>query len=313
MRIQREQEFEMFKNSAHGSQFTPDFMTAPPTPAIYHQQAPQQMMGGGDWANEFSKMSLNTATPPPSQQQFHNQMHHQPPPQWGAEFLNSAPQTTRSTPIMSTAQTNNTMYPQFQTAPNISRQTEHRQQHHLHADEEAQARAFEDVFSQVEESLKQQEPEESSAAATEHDDLSGVAKTIVTAISDNSNSMASHTSQKLQNSKFMALMQKISEKEVTLEGEKFVDQSGNDAVTTESNEQEVIKEPAPEPTTAEARLPDPFDYIQQQQEEQYTKEENDVKPNVLSPFEYAQAFGPNGLAQKFNWEERYHEDDVWAM
>ncbi|KAA8910478.1 hypothetical protein TRICI_004115 [Trichomonascus ciferrii] len=284
-------------------------------PEMLHHPQPismrqQQVMHpqGGDWAQEFSKLSLapQNATgwaaefrgAPPHMQQHQHQ--HRPMMQPAPAF-----NTTTSTQ-------HNNYYSQFRSTPELARQTEHRQQHHLHAEAEAQNRAFEDAFSEIERQLtpqvqkepdlKPEEPkEEASQQHNTDEDLSDVARTIVDAVSDQSASMSSHTSSKLKNSNFMALMQKLSDKQVVLQGEEFV--------ATEAE----AASAAPETSTgAEARLPDPFEYIQQQYAQDFD-EENDVKPNVLSPLEYAQAFGPEGLAKRFNWEEKYHEDEMWTL
>lgn len=287
------QEFESFNQQNMGPEFGAPEM-------LHHPQPMSQPQTHGDWTQEFSKLSLapQNATG------------------WAAEFRGAPMQQPQHRPapqhVMQPSPAFNTQHnymldSQFRTTPELARQTEHRQQHHLHADSEAQNRAFEDAFSEIERQLtpkeQQQQPEQVKAETDE--DLSDVAKTIVNAVSDQSASMSSHTSNKLKNSNFMALMQKLSEKQVVLQGEEFV-------ATSPDAETEQPKPAAADPVGTEARLPDPFEYIQQQYAQGFD-EENDVKPNVLSSLEYAQAFGPEGLAKRFNWEEKYHEDEMWTL
>lgn len=300
-------EFESFAQPNMG----PEFAAAPPPEMLHHPQPISQQPQmhrpqpqAGDWAQEFSKLSLapQNATG------------------WAAEFRGAPMQQHHRQHVMQPAPAFNTQQnymldSQFRTTPELARQSEHRQQHHLHADAEAQNRAFEDAFSEIERQLTPQQPEvqkepgvkkseeqkEEARQENNDDDLSDVAKTIVDAVSDQSAAMSSHTSSKLKNSNFMALMQKLSDKQVVLQGEEFV-----------ATEAESKPASAADPAGTEARLPDPFEYIQQQYA-QDINEENDVKPNVLSPLEYAQAFGPDGLAKRFNWEEKYHEDEMWTL
>lgn len=203
---------------------------------------------------------------------------------------------------------------QFATSQGIAMQPEHRQIHHINAKHEAENRAFEAAFDQVQQTLDKEEQEVEAVDETaqkEGEDLSHVARTIVNSISG-SNSMSEHTTQKLQNSYFMNLMQQLSEKKVVLEGEKFVDETGSDVGTVEraklQEEQEQQQpstrsrsnshtriDPSPISKDQEAQLPNPVVYME--------------KEGVMSSFLAAQELGPNGLAKGSEWEEDY---EAWA-
>ncbi|CAN6650541.1 peroxisome biogenesis protein 20 [Trichomonascus vanleenenianus] len=312
-RAQLNNEFQAFQSGV-----TPQFQEFMP-PSIHQQPQhyqpqhhhPQQPLGSTtsnvpqfasqNWASEFSKLSINSpnqsmASGPALQQpMMHNPM----------VRMNSM---ASSSPVVS----------QYSTVPGLARQTEHHQQHHINAVQEAELRAFEDAFDQVEQSLAesskpeiQTQPRVEEAKMEESkqdvreagDDLSNVAKTIINSLNDES-TMSGRTSEKLKNSSFMNLMQKLSEKQAVVEGEKFVDLQGNEieVQSTSPSPPPAAESSKPDsqvhPEQQQPHLPDPFEYMEQH-------------PEFASPFRQAQELGPQGIVQASNWEEKYHEDDIW--
>uniref|UniRef100_A0A060TBY0 ARAD1D35574p n=1 Tax=Blastobotrys adeninivorans TaxID=409370 RepID=A0A060TBY0_BLAAD len=314
-------DFHAFSSPSGPEFFPPDHLQAPvPGPMAHHQQVPQhhqQLQRASsqtpEWANEFSKLSLSSQRPQTATPTVGVMGRAGSAQNWHEEFMRPSPLTTeRSTPLS-----------MYNADPSFARMTEHRQQHHHLAAQEAQQQAFADAFDQVQRELQenkapevmpQQVENNITQDGNENEDLSGVAKVIVDAMNDPSAGMSSRVSQKLKNSNFMALMQQLSEKEVMLEGEKFVDREGRDAMTMVNNRPRGQEQPEPQETEQrEAPLPDPIEYLQQQQqkgkervsEEPEKIEEDENLHYKISSFEYAQMFGPAGVAQRHNWEEDY--------
>lgn len=318
-------DFHAFSSPSGPEFFPPEHLQAPvpgPGPMVHHQQVQQQHLQQQqlqrassqtpEWANEFSKLSISAQRPQTATPTMGVMGRTGSAQNWHEEFMGPSPLATeRSTPLG-----------MYNADPSFARMTEHRQQHHQLATQEAQQQAFADAFDQVQRELQENKapevmPQQAENNVTkgdnENEDLSGVAKVIVDAMNDPSGGMSSRVSQKLKNSNFMALMQQLSEKEVMLEGEKFVDKEGRDAMTM-VNERPRVEEPQ-ETEQREAPLPDPIEYLQQQQQQQKGKERVSKEPEEIedeenqhhniSSFEYAQLFGPAGVAQRHNWEEDY--------
>lgn len=130
--------------------------------------------------------------------------------------------------------------------------------------------------------------------AKENEELSKIATHIVNNIQG---------SEKLGNSKFMELMQHLSQRTMKLEGDGFV-HTGSGPIagssTTGQLDNPLVSEAPLPPTIAQTTgLPDPLDFIPDPQ-----KLNN--KDKIYSPLEMAQMFAP-GVPHPSSWEEKYDD------
>lgn len=167
--------------------------------------------------------------------------------------------------------------------------------------------SFTNAFDQIESELKQ---EEQIAPPTMDDsDLSELASSIIGNIKTTSTSLKKETTDKFQQSNFMALMSQLSSREVELKNnEKFVSTvSGteinvNELPRSESlnmNPEEMFPTQAhtakEESSSQQPHLEDPFAYF-----ERMGKKIDEV---MTTPFEVAQAIAPPGALHRSQWEE----------
>jgi hypothetical protein len=191
----------------------------------------------------------------------------------------------------------------YQTTTPIAQQSEHQQTHSLQQEQTS----FENAFDQVAKSLEEKESEKEMPV--EQQDLSDLAQTIVNSVKETSKTTNNTTSQKMKNSNFMALMGQLSNRNVLLEGTKFVDGTGTevklDALQRhEQSKPQLTDEKASTPEQLPA-LGDPFAYFESQGKS--------LDPHMLSPFELAQSIAPLGVVERRDWEEAYDEDELWAQ
>lgn len=212
----------------------------------------------------------------------------------------------------------------YGTTPGQSRMSEHKQIHH----QQDLNRQFDQAFDQVENALAREHSNQSTTEVTDHslesseesEDLSHVARGIV-------NSMASskHDSgtmaEKLKNSQFLGLMSKLSQRQVVIEDDHFVDQTTrakvemineSDARSSPQQQQQQQSEPtkleeSPEFKSQSSRnLEDPFEYLEKTGMLSGGREQLGV--NEFTPLKVAESLHQQ-VVHAGNWEENYDEED----
>ncbi|KAF5109720.1 hypothetical protein DV453_001326 [Geotrichum candidum] len=305
-------------------------------PAFFQQQQQQQQQqqksGNAGfrnvegWASDFSNLHI-------SQQQPHGQVVNGGG--WHEQFLqqqNAAPGLAPATSMASYSQVS--MYNTSSMQQPMQLQQQQQQQTVLSKQQED--KLFEDAFSNIEKEFQQpvaevvqiadpiveeqqvqsQEPEK----VDENVELSRIANHIVNNI-DPSN-------EKLKSSNFMMLMQQLSQQQVRLDGDKFVDNNGVDirdmpasaatinekpaaessipaarVLNSETSINESFGKPPHEQDTTMSSLPDPLEFLEAQ-----ARDSGETNPEkIYSPLEFAKLLAPQGVPHPSSWEEKYHD------
>lgn len=317
------QEFSDAGNSRSHHQFTPHLFQSPSTNQIpldqrHHAINQARTRQDNDWASEFSMLSLDHSRSSP---QLSHQL--QSSSGWQSEFLTRVLPSASPSPLYDQefrtpyVTSGLSSYSAYSVEPTVGRQVEHKQMHSLYSSREEENRLFEDAFDQMQKSLDNHsdtinrqadtlsEEKEKQGETDEHmqdEDLSELASVIVKTINDTSAFRQSETAQKLKSSNFISLMERLSQKEVVLQGDKFVDSKGVD-----------IRNSPAETSNARNISNNDFDPVQEEEKELKSALDGITLP-ILSPYDMAKLIGPNGFANASQWEEKYHEDDdIWVQ
>lgn len=301
---QANNEFAAFSSPDRPQTATPEFyqhnhlMGRAP---IHHQHQSQAPTSQSDWAADFAKMAVSTRLPGV----MSNRSMQQSP--LDASELNQAP--SRMNQHLYTPSMNPGLRLHYASSPAFESQTQQHQ--HLYQPQNQMEASFKDAFDQVEHQVMQEEQQtnETIAPGTLDDsDLSDLASTIIGNIKNNTTSLKPATSEKFQQSNFMALMSELSTRDVQLQNDKFVARGQDQQVEFESlprigqlHQQAVNSHEEPgstvkqESSSQQPHLEDPFAYF-----ERMGKKLDDM---TASPFEVAQALAPPGVVTSSHWEE----------
>lgn len=316
---QLQREFDTFMNGSETRNAGQNFNMAPEFLAHQHQSTnhiPQVHISSKSsmgvpvegWASDFSNMHISQQQR--QQQQGSSQGSSQG---WHEQFLKN--NTAVTNVPMNYPGSQSSMYnvdpmmqmPVLSSAPQQS----------AIATSTNEAKLFEAAFSNIQQQIDTQAvaevvdvkevmdeapQDEHEQVTDENSELSKIANHIVNNI-DRKN-------EKLKSSNFMMLMQQLSEKQVRLEGDKFVDEMGVDvrdsqlANSVSSPRMDATAPDIPgvssiEPST-ESRLPDPFEFFDQEKKDA-------MGDKIYSPFELAQMLAPKGVPHPSSWEEKYNE------
>jgi hypothetical protein len=215
-------------------------------------------------------------------------------------------------------------------------QQQQQQQQQSVLSKQQEDKLFEDAFSNIEKEFQQpvaeivqvadfvveeqQEQSQGPEKVDENVELSRIANHIVNNI-DPSN-------EKLKSSNFMMLMQQLSQKQVRLDGDKFVDSNGVDirdtpasaaamnetteaesairterVLNSESSINESFGKPPFEQDVTTSSLPDPLEFLEAQ-----ARGSGETNPEkIYSPLEFAKLLAPQGVPHPSSWEEKYHD------
>lgn len=212
----------------------------------------------------------------------------------------------------------------YGTTPGLSRMSEHQQVHH----QEDLNRQFDQAFNQAETAIALQQSNQTSSpivdqgldSKQESEDLSHVARGIMHSMASNQQNSSTMT-EKLKNSQFLNLMSKLSQKQVVIQDDQFVDQvtrtkveminQNNDARSSSQQHQE-----EPEPTKLDesqnskssnsSNLEDPFEYLEKTGMLPGGREQLGV--NEFTPLKVAESLHQQ-VVRSSKWEEKYDEED----
>lgn len=291
------------------------------------QQHHQLMASSGSrgvdgWANDFSNLHISQQQP---------QGHVVNGGNWHEQFLQQQSTASSLAPSASMI-TSSQISMNYNSSMQQPMQFQQQQEKHSTLSKQQEDRLFEEAFFNIEKQFSQpaaevvdiskpiledqqesQEPEK----VDENVELSRIANHIVNNI-DPSN-------EKLKSSNFMMLMQQLSQKQVRLEGDKFVDSNGIDVreapapvvtetefspavaggqtIDTSTSINDSFGNPDHKQDSTQTGLPDPLEFLEAQAHER--GETNPTK--IYSPLEFAKILAPQGVPHPSNWEEKYHD------
>lgn len=294
------------QNAGQNFNMAPNFLARQNNAANQHQFIPQVHIPSKSsvglpaegWASDFSKMHISQHS---QQQQGSSQG-------WHEQFLQNNPTVTN----VPTNYVGSQLPMYSSSSMQLPASAALSQQNAMAASNEAEL--FEAAFNNIEKHIDSQasaspavaevvdvkEDQKDEVGTDENAELSKIANHIVNNI-DRKN-------EKLKSSNFMMLMQQLSEKQVRLEGDKFVDDSGVDvrdaalaaASSSGDNSQAKSTQPDTTETSRTSRLPDPF--------EAFDEEKLDsTRHKPYSSFEFAQMLSSQGVPHPSSWEEKYDE------
>ncbi|KAF1980844.1 hypothetical protein K402DRAFT_309529, partial [Aulographum hederae CBS 113979] len=239
-------EFEAFQAGVPGSALQPDFQHPPhffPSPA--QAQVPSPLAG---WANDFQRLQISSPRPASAQRQqgFASQTSSQNPlSSWHQDFM-------RQTSPAAEAPLQQPMHPMFSGMPSYNMGMPMEQPQFYEPETIAQGKqrevdtfeeaAFEQAFQEAQTGMMSDEPDQELQAETDAmappqhqsaeeeavdqqgqgandaDELAKTARLLLDSVADNE-------TEKFQQSAFLALMRKLRDKEVKVEGDKMVEVS----------------------------------------------------------------------------------------